>query len=111
MPKILIRFAGLTPRIDPPTIAARKQPVPVADSQMKGNLAVSGVGLGTTGLSREILRCSGVFQPPLGLPSALTQAGVVWTFIQSLTGLYPHRKTKRERIRNGTQARKTWLLV
>src|SRR5215471_10332128 len=76
-PKIFIKFARLTPRIKPPTIAARKQPVPVAESQMKGNLAPSGVGLGTTGLSREIIRCRGVFQPPFGLPSAVTQAGVV----------------------------------
>src|SRR5215472_12128628 len=75
--KIFIRLARLTPRINPPTRAARKHPVPVAESHMKANFAPSGVGLGTTGLSREIIRCSGVFQPPLGLPSAVTQAGVV----------------------------------
>src|SRR5262249_18800219 len=63
-PKILMSFTGLTPRISPLTIAARKQPVPVAESHMKGNLAPSGVGLGTTGLSREILRWIGVSQPP-----------------------------------------------
>src|SRR5437660_1731370 len=80
-------------------------------STVMRNVATSGVGFETTGLSREIMRCSGVFHPPLGFPSAVTQEGVVWTFIQSFTGLYPHRKTKRERIRNGTQALKIWLLV
>src|SRR5262249_31969420 len=65
-PKILMSFTGLTPRISPPTIAARKQPVPVAESHIKGNLAPSGVGLATTGLSREILRWIGVSHPPLG---------------------------------------------
>ena len=34
-------FAGPTPRISPPKIAARKQPVPVAENHMKGNLAPS----------------------------------------------------------------------
>src|SRR5260370_2885493 len=104
-------FNGRTPRIVPPTMAARKQPVPVAESQMKGNFAPSGVGFGTTGLSREIIRCSGVFYPPLGFPSPVTQEGVVWMFIPPFTGLYPHRDTKRERIRNGTQALETWLFV
>src|SRR5882724_2472242 len=54
-PNILNSFAGLTLRIVPPTSAARKQPVPVAESQMNGKRAPSGVGLTTTGLSREIL--------------------------------------------------------
>src|SRR5260221_8806734 len=54
-PKIFNSFARLTPRIVPPTSAARKQPVPVAESQMNGNRAPSGVGLAVTGLSREIL--------------------------------------------------------
>src|SRR5215472_9955679 len=54
-PKTLISLPGLTPRSRPPTIAARKQPVPVAASQINGNLAPSGVGFPTTGLSREIL--------------------------------------------------------
>src|SRR5262245_25449670 len=108
----------LTPRIRPPMIAARKQPVPVAESQMKANFAPSGVGLGTTGASREILLCIGVAQPllSLGFPSGFlttlpsgprtTQFGVVWMFIQSLTGLKPQRKTNTERIRNGNQATK-----
>src|SRR5260221_1034820 len=54
-PKIVINVTGLTPRIVPPTSAARKQPVPVAESQINGKRAPSGVGLPTTGLSREIL--------------------------------------------------------
>src|SRR5579859_387286 len=104
---MLISLSGLTPRISPPRTAARKQPVPVAESQINGKRAPSGVGFPTTGLSREILLCSGVSHPPLGLPSAVRKAGVVWTFIQVFTGLYPHRKTKTERIRKGSQALKT----
>src|SRR5258708_13803549 len=92
-------------------MAARKQPVPVAESQMKGNFAPSGVGFGTTGLSRDIIRCSAVFHPPLGFPSAVHQEGRVWMFIQSFTGLYPHRKTQREMIRNGTHTLKSCPLV
>src|SRR3954451_20195336 len=81
-PKMVNSFTGFTPRIRPPIIAARKQPVPVAESQMNGNFAPSGVGLPTTGLSREILLWIGVSQPPLGLPSVVVHAGVVCTFIQ-----------------------------
>src|SRR5258708_26142438 len=50
-PKILRRFIGLTPRIKPPTIAARKQAVPVAESQVNAKGPPSLVGLGTTGVS------------------------------------------------------------
>src|SRR5689334_110129 len=103
-PKSLRSFARLTPRIRPPTIAARKQPVPVAESQMNGKRAPSGVGLGTTGWAREILLWIGNSHPPLGLPSTVSQAGVVFTFIHVFTGLNPHRKTNTERIRNGSHA-------
>ena len=50
--KIFISRAGLTPSSSPATIAARKQPVPVAESQLKSYLAGSGVGLATTGADR-----------------------------------------------------------
>src|ERR1051326_5878678 len=73
--KIRMSCPGDTPRIKPPTSAAKKHPVPVAENQMKGNFAPSGVGFGTTGLSREIFRCKGVSQPPFGLPCAFTHAG------------------------------------
>ena len=59
-PKMVNSFTGLTPRISPPMIAARKQPVPVAESQMNANFAPSGVGLGTTGcIARDLVvdRC------------------------------------------------------
>src|SRR5258705_13760216 len=51
-PKTFTNFAGRTPRISPPTMAARKQPVPVAESQMNGDFAAYGAGLGTTWRSR-----------------------------------------------------------
>src|SRR5215510_16274869 len=35
-PKIFINLPRLTPRINPPTIAAKKHPVPVAESQING---------------------------------------------------------------------------
>src|SRR5450432_3634483 len=54
-PKSENNLTGPTPLSNPPTMAARKHPVPVAESQMNGNLAPSGVGLTTTGLAREIL--------------------------------------------------------
>src|SRR5215471_1532968 len=111
-PNIFISLTGLTPRIVPPTMAARKQPVPVAASQINGNLAPSGVGFCVTGLSREILLWRGVVQPPFAFffPSGpvTVQAGVVLLFIQVFTGLKPHRKTNTERIRNGSQALKIW---
>src|SRR5258708_10419245 len=117
-PKTLSSFMGFTPRIKPPTMAARKQPVPVAESHMKAKTAPSGVGLPVTGLSREIFLSMGEIQPlfvtglpalsTTGLPSlskvAWVQPGVVWRFIQSLIGLCPQRKTKTERTINGIQA-------
>src|SRR5215471_19451343 len=111
-PNIFISLTGLTPRIVPPTMAAKKQPVPVAASQINGNLAPSGVGFCTTGLSREIRLWIGVVQPPFGFcfPSGpvTVQPGVVLLFIQVFTGLKPQRKTNTERIKNGSQALKTW---
>src|SRR6476646_6860453 len=85
-PKMVNSFTGLTPRISPPIIAARKQPVPVAESQMNGKRAASGVGLATTGLSCETLLWIVVSQPPLGLPSGVVHAGVV-LLSMALTGL------------------------
>src|SRR5258708_33034796 len=92
-------------------MAARKQPVPVAENQMNGNLAPSGVGLGTTGLSREILRCSGVLHPPFGFPSAVIQAGVVRPFISAFIRLGTPTKTETGRIRRGRPALRNWRVV
>src|SRR5436305_15016035 len=50
MPKIRLK---LRPRRSPARIAARKQLVPVAVSQLKSKRAASGVGLATTGVVRE----------------------------------------------------------
>src|SRR5436305_8560644 len=88
-PKIVKSFTGLTPRISPPMIAAKKQPVPVAESQMNGKRALSGVGFATTGLSRETLPCSGVSRPFFALPfaSGVFQPGVVGVFIAVFMGL------------------------
>src|SRR5712671_5906666 len=42
-----------SPRRSPARMAARKQPVPVAVSQLKSKRAASGVGLAATGIVRE----------------------------------------------------------
>jgi len=68
--------------------------VPVAESQMK-ELRAFGRRLRKTGLVREIMRCSGVFHPPLGFPSAVTQEGVVCVH-QSFTGYSPTEKRKEK---------------
>src|SRR5579883_2476716 len=47
--KMLARRMGDTPSRRPETMAARKHPVPVAESQLKSYRAASGVGLATTG--------------------------------------------------------------
>jgi hypothetical protein len=47
--KILTNLAGDNLSKMPATMAPRKQPVPVAESQLKSYLAASGVGLDTTG--------------------------------------------------------------
>src|SRR5271154_1291492 len=55
--KIFINFTGPCPSNNPETIAARKQPVPVAESQLKSYRAASGVGFATIGAAREIALC------------------------------------------------------
>src|SRR2546430_11885062 len=76
LPRMLNIRPKLSPRRSPARIAARKQPVPVAVSQLKSKRAVSGVGLATTGVVRETLPWRyGQFQPAgpgRGLPSAIT---------------------------------------
>src|SRR5213080_2990671 len=50
--KIFASWTGPTPRTIPAMIAAMKQPVPVAESQLKSYRAASGVSLVTTGAAR-----------------------------------------------------------
>src|SRR5437879_13248129 len=55
--KIFASWAGPTPSKRPATIAAKKQPVPVAESQLKSYRAASGVSLVTTGAARLTALC------------------------------------------------------
>src|SRR5260370_21925245 len=58
-------FPGPSPRNNPDNTAARKQLVPTAVSQLKSNLAFSGVGFKTTGCARETALCRyGTSHPP-----------------------------------------------
>ena len=54
---LFISRIGLIPSSSPETMAAKKQPVPVADSQLKSYLAASGVGFVTTGADRVTALC------------------------------------------------------
>src|SRR5258707_15347623 len=83
----------------PEKIAARKQPVPVAVSQLKSNLAFSAVGLVTTGCARNTaLWRYGTSQPPV------LKLGVVALPIAFLMVGSPHTSTKTERMAKGSQA-------
>src|SRR5215831_14482314 len=74
LPKIAKIRLNPSPSRSPAKIPERKQPVPVAVSQLKSNRAASGVGLVTTGAVRETLPCkygqSHPGGPGRGLPSA-----------------------------------------
>src|SRR5215469_18687684 len=108
--KIFMSFRGLSPNNKPATRAARKHPVPVAESQFRSKRAASGVGLATTGAAREMALCrKGTSHPggpertfPLG--SITLNAGVVAWFMASLTDGMPHSRTKTERITKGIHA-------
>src|SRR6266542_2107665 len=83
----------------PATSAAKKQPVPVADSQLKSYLAFSGVGFDTTGAARVTCLCKyGTSQPPF------LKFGVVATFIAFLIDGSPQAMTNTDRIANGIHA-------
>jgi len=49
LPRIFMILPGPSPRTRPETRAARKQPVPVAVSQLKSKRAASAAGFATTG--------------------------------------------------------------
>src|SRR3989454_5188726 len=96
--KIWASWAGPSPSTRPATIAAKKHPVPVADSQLKSYRAASGVSLVTTGAARDTALCrNGTFQ-----------TGVVARFIAPLIAGRPHTSTKTERMANGIQAFAIW---
>src|ERR1700722_33574 len=109
-PKIFRILAGPSPRIRPETRAARKQPVPVAVSQLKSKRAASAAGFATTGAVRKTLLWSAGQSQPAGpgrfLPSGMTtvKAGVVALFMASLMLGRPHARTKSERTAKGSQA-------
>src|SRR5437588_9214478 len=113
-PKIWKILPGLRPRRKAANRAARKQPVPVAVSQLRSNRAASAAGFCTTGAARNTLACKYGQSHPGGpdrtLPSAITtlKEGVVALFMLSLTAGNPHTRTKRERIAKGIQAFAIW---
>src|SRR5260370_13058547 len=98
-PKICKILPGLRPRMTPAKRAAKKQPVPVAVSQLRSNRAASGVGFATTGVVRDTLACRYGQSHPRGpgrtLPSGITtlKDGVVDLFIASFTESNPHTST------------------
>src|SRR5215467_765416 len=102
--KIARSSKGPTPSRIPATMAAMKQPVPVAESQFRSYLAASGVGFETTGSALLIALCSiGQSHPAgpfLNVPSGIftSKLGVVARFIAALIGTRPQSKTKRESI-------------
>src|SRR5260370_21734315 len=115
-PKIWNIFTGLRPRSMPAKRAARKQPVPVAVSQLKPNRAPSAVGFWTTGAARNHRPSKYGQAQPAGpgrtLPSAITtlKEGVVALSITNFEEGNPHTRTNRERIAKGIQALAIWPL-
>src|SRR5205809_3914592 len=92
--KIFASWTGPTPRTIPAMIAAMKQPVPVAESQLKSYRAASGVSLVTTGAARVTALWS----------KGTCQIGVVARLMAPLMDGSPHKNTKTDRIANGIQA-------
>src|SRR2546421_1285058 len=90
-PKIWKILPGLRPRRRAARIAAKKQPVPVAVSQLKSKRAASAVAFCTTGTVRNTLACkygqSHPAGPGRGLPSGLItfKAGVGGWFIANFS--------------------------
>src|SRR5438477_11926261 len=104
LPKIAKVRRNPRPSRSPVTSAARKQPVPVAVSQLKSKRAASGVGLATTGVVRETFPWRyGQSQPTgpgRGLPSAITalNEGVVAWLRAFIIGGSPQHGAKRDRL-------------
>src|SRR6266576_3008135 len=110
LPKMLKISGSLSPSRSPASSAARKQPVPVAVSQLKSNRAASGVGLATTGVVRETFPCRYGQSQPGGpgraLPSAMItlKDGVVAWLRALLIDGSPQHRTKNDKIANGIHA-------
>src|SRR2546427_969410 len=92
--KIFASWAGPTPSKRPATIAAKKQPVPVAESQLKSYRAASGVSLVTTGAARLTALCR----------NGTYQTDVVAPFIVPLNTGRPPTNTATVRIAHGIPA-------
>src|SRR2546421_10555718 len=107
-PKIWKILPGLRPRRRAARIAAKKQPVPVAVSQLKSKRAASAVAFCTTGTVRNTLACkygqSHPAGPGRGLPSGIMtlKAGVVAWFIANFTAGKPQTSTMTERNAKGS---------
>src|SRR5438876_11036162 len=82
-------------------IAAMKQPVPVADSQVKSKRAASGASLATTGAARDTALCS----------SGTVQTGVVARLMAPLIAGTPHANKVTDKITNGIHAMRIWKAV
>src|SRR2546430_14432549 len=112
--RVLPKMRNIRPKLSlrrsPARMAARKQPVPVAVSQLKSKRATSGVGLATTGVVRETFPWRyGQSQPAgpgRGLPSAITtlNEGVVASLMAVLIDRSPQHRTKIDRITKGIHA-------
>src|SRR5256885_15581009 len=112
--RVLRKMPNIRPKLSlrssPARTAARKQPVPVAVSQLKSKRAASGVGLAATGIVRETFPWRyGQSQPAgpgRGLPSAITtlNEGVVAWLMALLIEGRPQHRTKIDRIANGIHA-------
>src|SRR5205085_5713655 len=112
--RVLRKIANIRPKLSlsrsPARMAARKQPVPVAVSQLKSKRAASGVGLAATGIVRETFPWrygqSHPAGPERGLPSSITtlKEGVVAWLRAFLIEGSPQHKTKIDRIRKGIHA-------
>src|SRR5437764_15193885 len=112
--RVLPKMPSIRPKLSlrrrPAKIAARKQPVPVAVSQLKSKRAASGVGLAATGIVRRTFPWrKGQSQPAgpgRGLPSSITtlNEGVVASLSEFLIEGNPQHRTKIDRIRKGIHA-------
>src|SRR6266699_2211035 len=99
--KIFASWTGRTPRARPAMIAAMKQPVPVAESQLKSKRAASGVSFVTTGAARVTALCS----------NGTSHTCVVAWLIAPLTAGRPHTSTVSDKIANGIHALRIWPAV
>src|SRR5436190_353776 len=112
--RVLTKMPNIRPKLSlrrsPARMAARKQPVPVAVSQLKSKRAASGVALATTGVVRETFPWRyGQSQPAgpgRGLPSSITtlKEGVVASLRTFLIDGSPQHRTKIDRITKGIHA-------